>query len=256
MIAIAPAILFDSFPWWIGVTVLYLTVLVAGMALDETYVNRMTPLAAAIVLSVHSLLNDGLWLPLSLYVDVGLGVGLYGLYAYVVDGYVGEPFRLVAYLLYSPLAVVLVLLFPEILFVVALAVAGYANMHLLAFLHPVEPYYFGPESADERVTDDGEWGTRRVVERTDGEPGVGLSSAIADRSITATLTGESGSNTEPSSARPGSDQGVATARGSDTAGAAGTEAASDSGGATPTETPSEEESTPDRGVLPGFMRRV
>ncbi|WP_247728485.1 hypothetical protein [Halovivax limisalsi] len=268
MIASAPAILFDSFPWWIAVPMLYLTVLIAGMALDETYVNRTTPLSAAIVLSVHSLLNGGLWAPLSLYVDVGLFVGLYGLYAYVVDGYVGEPFRLAAYLLYSPLSVVLVLLFPEILFVVALAVAGYANMHLLAVLHPVEPYYFGPDSPDEVPADGSEWGTRDPVERSDDDPGAGLSSAIAGRSIAATLRGDAASTDEsaanaqsPRDGRAGVGETAGAERPStdpsDPSGASATDSApTGPADASTTEGTPEDESTPDRGVLPGFMRRV
>lgn len=268
MIESAPAILFDSVPWWIGVSVLYLTVLVAGMALDETYVNRMTPLSAAIALSVHSLLNDGLWMPLSLYVDAGLLVGVYGLYAYVVDAYVGEAFRLAAFLLYSPLSVVLVLLFPEILFFVALGIAGFANMQLLATLHPVEPYYFGPESPTETVTDESEWGTREPIERAEADPGAGLSSAIAGRSVTEILGGAANSDAEstPSSSPPSQD-GAVGAGGSgsgspltedpDQSTAGGAESSPPDSSAGPTaESTVDDDSTPDRGVLPSFMRRV
>ncbi|WP_254862707.1 hypothetical protein [Halovivax gelatinilyticus] len=230
MIGTTPALLFDGVPWWIAAPILYLGLLCVGMALDETYVNRTTVLAGSLALAVHSLVTGGLWLPLSLYLDVGLVVGAYGLYAYVVDGYVGDWFRLLAYLLYSPLTIVLVLLFPDILFILALVIAGYANLQLLATLHPVEPYYFGPESPDEYADVASETGNPEPIERTDKEPGAGLSETVSAAAVTnaiseRTATGDEGSSPGRSSVESPDDR-----------------------------PPGEEPS--DRGVLPGFMRRV
>lgn len=231
MIGTAPALIFDSFPWWIAVPILYLLLLGTGMALDETYVNRTTVLAGAIALAVHSINSGGLWLPLSLYLDVGLIVGVYGLYAYVVDGYVPGWFRLLAFMLYSPLSILLVLIFPDVLFFVSLAIAGYANVQLLATLHPVEPYYFGPASPDDFSRAAQQSGSPEPVERPDAEPGAALGEVVSNSSIVggeaagdATGPEADGSAAEASARRP----------------------APDEGGDKPS----------DRGVLPGFMRRL
>ncbi|WP_226042335.1 hypothetical protein [Natrinema sp. DC36] len=148
-------VLFSSLPWWIAAPLIQLSVLVFGMALDETYVNRTTVLTGSIAVHIHGFVAGDVGLLVGLYADVGLLVGAYGLYAYVVDGYVGDAFRLVAFFLYSPLSVFLVILTAgptlfglEPLFVPALALAGYANVRLRASL-PADPYYFGPESEAE-----------------------------------------------------------------------------------------------------------
>ncbi|MFC6769156.1 hypothetical protein, partial [Natrinema soli] len=148
-------VLFSSLPWWLAAPLIELSVLVFGMALDETYVNRTTVLTGAIAVHIHGLVAGDVGLLVGLYADVGLLVGAYGLYAYVVDGYVGDAFRVVAFFLYSPLSVFLVILTAgptvfgiEPLFVPALALAGYANVRLRGSL-PADPYYFGPESEAE-----------------------------------------------------------------------------------------------------------
>ncbi|WP_254764844.1 hypothetical protein [Natrinema marinum] len=146
-------VILTSLPWWIAAPLVQLAVLVAGMALDETYVNRTTVFTAAIAVHVHGLVAGDVGLLVGLYADLGLIVGAYGLYTYVVDAYVGAAFRLVAFFLYSPLSAFLVILTAgptlfgiEPLFVPALALAGYANLQLREYLAPSDPYYFGPES--------------------------------------------------------------------------------------------------------------
>lgn len=209
--------------------ILYLLLLGTGMALDETYVNRRTVLAGA--LAVHSITSGGLWLPLSLYLDVGLIVGVYGLYAYVVDGYVPRWFRLLAFMLYSPLSILVVLIFPDVLFFLSLAIAGYANVQLLATLHPVEPYYFGPASPDNVSRAARQTGSPEPVERPDAEPGAGLIEVVSnsptvggDAAGHASGSEAEGSAAETSARRP----------------------APEEGGNKPS----------DRDVLPGFMRRL
>jgi len=151
-VIVSYGVLFSSLPWWIAAPLIQLSVLVFGMALDETYVNRTTVLTGAIAVHIHGFVAGDVGLLVGLYADVGLLVGAYGLYAYVVDGYVGDAFRVVAFFLYSPLSVFLVILTAgptlfgiEPLFVPALALAGYANVRLRGSL-PADPYYFGPES--------------------------------------------------------------------------------------------------------------
>ncbi|ELZ13987.1 hypothetical protein C479_01011 [Halovivax asiaticus JCM 14624] len=230
MIGTAPAVIFDSFPWWIARPILYVLVLGTGMALDETYVNRTTVLAGALALSIHSLTTGGVWAPLGLYLDVGLVLGVYGLYAYVVDAYVPGWFRAAAFMLYSPLSIALILLFPDIIFFVSLLVAGYANLQLLATLHPVEPYYFGPESPDASARAASAAGTPDPVERADGSVGGGLG-RIANE--LGTLSGTSSDEEPAQSTTSSADERDARQD-------------SDRSGVPPD----------DRGVLPAFMRRL
>ena len=224
---IGTAIVFDALPWWIATPVFYVVVLITGMALDETYVNRTTVLAGALAVYVHSLVSGGLWLPVSLYLDVGLVVGLYGLYAYVIDGYVGNWFRLLAFFVYSPLSILLVITLPDVLVVVALAVAAYLNLQLLATLHPVEPYYFGPESETEFV--------ETVAETPDPEPierdGPTAGSSIAGHFGTPRVQNHDSGAENDSDRRPPS-------------------------AGTATEPPSSDGGESDRGILPKFMRRL
>jgi len=144
-VIVSYGVLFSSLPWWIAAPLIQLSVLVFGMALDETYVNRTTVLTGAIAVHIHGFVAGDVGLLVGLYADVGLLVGAYGLYAYVVDGYVGDAFRVVAFFLYSPLSVFLVILTAgptlfgiEPLFVPALALAGYANVRLRGSL-PADP---------------------------------------------------------------------------------------------------------------------
>ena len=143
-----PGLIFESLPWWIAAPLLQIGLLVFGMALDETYVNRATVLTGALALYTHSLIAGGVWMPVGLYLDIGLVIGAYGVYAYVVDAYVGNWFRIAAYFVYSPVAIMLVILLPDIIFPVALVVAGFVNLQLMDYFDPVEPYYFGPESVE------------------------------------------------------------------------------------------------------------
>lgn len=151
-----PGLLFSTLPWWLAAPLVQLTVLVFGMALDETYVNRATVLTAAIAVQVHGLVAADVGVLVGLYADAGLVVGAYGLYAYVVDAYVDNWFRILAYFVYSPLSAFLVILTAgptlfgiEIRFVPALVLAGYANLASMAALEPTDPYYFGPASPEQ-----------------------------------------------------------------------------------------------------------
>lgn len=139
-------LLIDALPWWIGAPLLQLTILVVGMALDETYVNRATVLTGALALYVHAVVAGDVGLMVGVYLDVGLVIGAYGLYAYVVDAYVSNWFRVAAYFVYSPLAIFLVILIPDVVFPISLAIAGYANLQLMAYFAPTDPYYFGPSA--------------------------------------------------------------------------------------------------------------
>jgi len=182
-------ILFSSLPWWLAAPLIELSILVFGMALDETYVNRTTILTGAFAVHIHSFVAGEVGLFVGLYADIGLLVGAYGLYAYVVDAYVGDIFRIVAFFVYSPLSVFLVILTAgptlfgvEPLFVPALALAGYANLKLQASL-PADPYYFGPESEDafEATVDDAAGGDAASDSGTDSvsaDPAVAGEQAI------------------------------------------------------------------------------
>lgn len=171
----SPALLVDSLPWWLAAPLVELGLLVAGMALDETYVNRATVLAGALALAVHALVAGEVGFVVGLYLDAGLVVGAYGLYAYVVDGYVDTWFRVAAFFLYSPLAVFLVILIPDVVFPLSIAVAGYANLQLMAYFAPDEPYYFGPDAPEDVVVLESEVGAS-----VDGETSAKTTNEAAD----------------------------------------------------------------------------
>ncbi len=210
-------------PWWLAAPLLQLVVLVFGMALDETYVNRATVLTAAIAVQVHTLVAGDVGLLVGIYADAGLVVGAYGLYAYVVDAYVANWFRVLAYFVYSPLSAFLVILTAgptlfgiEVLFVPALVLAGYGNLQLLATLRPTEPYYFGPDSPA---------AFEAAVESTDADDGTG--STAADESDTG-----SESFDEPDVSGEGADADR------------------------PAPEPTAAGESTERGILPEFMRRL
>nr|WP_263020371.1 hypothetical protein [Natronobiforma cellulositropha] len=216
------ALLFDAFPWWIAAPLLQLGLLVAGMALDETYVNRTTVLAGAFALAVHAMVAGGTGFMVGIYLDVGLVIGAYGLYAYVVDAYVDNWFRVVAYFVYSPLAVFLVILLPDIAMPVALVVAGYANLQLMAYFAPNEPYYFGPETPE------------------------AFEAAVAAAGTEAT-DGPETDGSQPTEAAASAPEQTAYANDADAAAPSGTHPAAEPvGGGDSSE----------RGILPEFMRRL
>ncbi|WP_126665039.1 hypothetical protein [Haloterrigena salifodinae] len=156
MIDVSLGFLLSSLPWWLAAPLIQIAVLVVGMALDETYVNRTTILMGALATHIHIFVAGEAGLLVSIYADAGLAVGAYGLYAYVIDGYVATWFRLLAYYVYSPLSVFLVILTAgptligvEPLVVLALAGAGYANFQFREYLRPDQPFYFGPRTQEE-----------------------------------------------------------------------------------------------------------
>ncbi|ELY67100.1 hypothetical protein [Natrinema versiforme] len=243
-IDVYPGVLLSSLPWWIAAPLVQLAVLVFGMALDETYVNRTTVLTGAIAVHIHGFVAGEVGLLVGLYADIGLLVGAYGVYAYVIDAYVGNAFRLVAFLLYSPLSVFLVILTAgptlfgiEPLFVPALALAGYGNIQLREYLSPNDPYYFGPES---------EAAFESAVEAAaETDAGTGTSEhATADTNTDAATPTESDTGT------------AATASADGTESDPFTEARDDGGTDRPAGEPAAAADSSERGILPEFMRRL
>lgn len=269
MFGLDPLLLVDTLPWWIAMPLLQIGLLVLGMALDETYVNRTTVLAGALALYVHSLVTDGLWLPVALYMDVGLVVGAYGLYAYVVDGYVGNWFRVLAYFAFSPLAIFLIIVLPDLIFFVGLGIAVYANLQLLDYFRPAEPYYFGPDTNAEfeeilRQEDGDGDGDSGEADATDGASvsGAGAGPGAPTRSPAAGGTNPSTDGGQGAAATAG-----AGAEGYDPAAAqsqpsgSGTVQGSGGGNVVDATTgagddPDPEGGPADRGILPEFMRRL
>lgn len=276
VIDVALGILVSSLPWWLAAPLVQLGVLVVGMALDETYVNRTTVLMAAIATHIYIFVAGDVGIFVALYADIGLIVGAYGLYAYVIDGYVGNWFRVLAYYVYSPLSAFLVVLTagPTIfgvdpLVVPALAAAGYANYQFREYLRPKQPFYFGPRTHEEfeatleveaeDVTGtpvDGpgpeEASTATAGPTATADGGAPADGSSGDGSPTAqSTTGgsptaqstESASETraEPESAARSADAPNDTADGPD--------------GDHPTPEPAAADSS-ERGILPKFMRRL
>ncbi|SEP71796.1 ICP22 family protein [Natrinema salaciae] len=240
VIDVYPGVLLSSLPWWLAAPLIQLAVLVFGMALDETYVNRTTVLTGAIAVHIHGFVAGEVGLLVGLYADIGLLIGAYGLYAYVIDGYVGNVFRLIAFFLYSPLSVSLVILTAgptlfgiEPLVVPALAAAGYANVQLRASLAPSEPYYFGPESqAAFEAAVDAE--TEAETGAADGT-NEAAKAAAETRSETAEPDGEAARDSSADPFEEPSDDGEIDPPGAEPAATGGSS---------------------ERGILPEFMRRL
>lgn len=286
MIDVSLGFLLSSLPWWVAAPLIQLAVLVVGMALDETYVNRTTILTGALATHIHIFVAGEAGLLVSLYADAGLAVGAYGLYAYVVDGYVGTWFRLLAYYVYSPLSVFLVILTAgptvigvEPLVVLALAAAGYANVQFREYLRPEQPFYFGPRTqeefeavletevtagspanagdADPRAAAAVDSGTRTAEPTAADAAATGPTGAETASSTPGTEP--VGPNTAAQSAAGSNTDGQATA-GRDGASAGSVdESASAEDGAEfdhPGTEPAAAADSSERGILPKFMRRL
>ena len=277
MIDASLGLVISSLPWWLAAPLIQLSVLLFGMALDETYVNRTTVLTGAIAIHIHTFVAGDVGILVGLYGDFGLVIGAYGLYAYVTDGHVGGWFRVLAYFVYSPLSVMLVILTAgptlfgiEPLVIPALALAAYANIQLREYLRPEKPYYFGPESqavfeavieteATERAPtetagDEADWANGQSPTAgvtAGGEPGAPAESESATRTagdVTSESTAEtaSGSSPDPATATANADSdGFDEPTGDDGA-------EFDHPGAEPAAAADSSE----RGILPEFMRRL
>ncbi|WP_339106505.1 hypothetical protein [Haloterrigena salinisoli] len=271
MIDVSLGFLLSSLPWWVAAPVIQLAVLVVGMALDETYVNRTTILTGALATHIHIFVAGEAGLLVSLYADAGLAVGAYGLYAYVVDGYVGTWFRLLAYYVYSPLSVFLVVLTAgptvigvEPLVVLALAAAGYANVQFREYLRPEQPFYFGPRTQEE-------FEAVLETEVTAGSPAdAGAATGGAADAAATGPTGAGTASSTPGTEPAGPNTAAQSAAGSNTDGqatagrdgaSAGSvdESASTEDGAEfdhPGTEPAAAADSSERGILPKFMRRL
>ncbi|ADB63845.1 hypothetical protein Htur_5214 (plasmid) [Haloterrigena turkmenica DSM 5511] len=253
MIDVSLGFILSSLPWWLAAPLVQLAVLVVGMALDETYVNRTTVLMGALATHIHIFVAGEAGLLVSIYADAGLAVGAYGLYAYVVDGYVATWFRLLAYYVYSPLSVFLVILTAgptviglEPLVVLALAGAGYANYQFREYLRPDQPFYFGPRTQEEF----------EAVLETEVAAGSPVDAEAADTETADSDVADPGAaagETAPGTAAAGTTSSPTSTASSP----AGTEPAED--GAEfdhPGAEPAAASDSSERGILPKFMRRL
>ncbi|MFC6954421.1 hypothetical protein [Halorubellus litoreus] len=148
-----PVFVAENLPQWVGAPLLQLSLLVVGVLLERTYVNRLTTITGALALFSHVLFADESALWVGLYLDVGLLLGAYGVYCYVEAlPVVSSPVKLVSYFAYAPLTVLLVIVLPHWLFPVALLVGAALNYKLVEELAPAKPYFWG---AGERDPEDG-----------------------------------------------------------------------------------------------------
>lgn len=144
-----PALVAENLPQWLGLPLLQLALLVFGILLERTYVNRLTTLAGAFALFSHELVanENALWV--GVYLDVAFLLGIYGLYCYAeaipVDS---PPVKLVSYFAYAPMTIVLVIVLPHWLFPIALLVGAALNYKLVEELAPAKPYFWGTGERD------------------------------------------------------------------------------------------------------------
>lgn len=151
-----PLVVAENLPWWLAAPLAQLLLLLAGIAIEKTYVNRVTPFTGAMAVFVHVLVSGESSIWTGLYLDVGLLLGLFGVWAYAENVVVNRPeFKLLAYFAYAPLTVVLVVLLPSWLLLPALVVGAVVNFKLVEEPAPAKPYYFGhpEEERDEGGAD-------------------------------------------------------------------------------------------------------
>lgn len=144
-----PAFIAEQFPQWLGAPLLQLSLLLVGVLLERTYVNRITTLTGMFALLVHELIanENAVWV--GVYLDVGLLLGAYGLYCYVEAIPVVSPaVKFVSYFAYAPMTVLLVILLPHWLFLPALLIGAAVNYKLIEELEPAEPYFWGTGERD------------------------------------------------------------------------------------------------------------
>lgn len=139
-----PAFVADQLPQWLAVPLFQIALLLFGIVLERTYVNRLTTLTGALALFAHQIVSGETAIWVGLYLDVGLVLGVYGLYCYTQATPVVTPVvRLVSYFLYAPLSVLLVIIIPPWLFPAALVVGAALNYKLVEELDPEKPYFWG-----------------------------------------------------------------------------------------------------------------
>lgn len=151
-----PLVVVENLPWWLGVPLAQLLLLLGGIAIEKTYVNRVTPFTGAMAVFVHVLVSGESSIWTGLYLDLGLILGLFGVWAYAENIVVNRPeFKLLAYFAYAPLTVLLVVLLPGWLLFPAVVVGAVVNFKLIEELEPAKPYYFGhpDEERDQGRTD-------------------------------------------------------------------------------------------------------
>ncbi|WP_435320344.1 hypothetical protein [Haloarchaeobius sp. TZWSO28] len=139
-----PLVVAENLPWWLAVPLLQLMLLVSGILIEKTYVSRITPFTGAMALFVHVIVSGSSDLWVGLYLDLGIILGLFGLYAYMENIPVERPeFKLLSFFAYGPLTVLLVIVLPHWLLAVALVVGAVVNFKLIEELQPAKPYYYG-----------------------------------------------------------------------------------------------------------------
>ncbi|WP_267643196.1 hypothetical protein [Haloarchaeobius amylolyticus] len=139
-----PLFVAENLPRWLALPLLQLLLVVAGILIEKTYVSRVTPFTGAMALFVHVVASGSTDVFVGLYLDVGLVVGVYGLYAYTQNIPVERPeFKLLSFFAYGPLTVLLVIVLPPWLLAAALLAGAVVNIKLIDELQPAKPYYYG-----------------------------------------------------------------------------------------------------------------
>ncbi|WP_435362149.1 hypothetical protein [Haloarchaeobius sp. DFWS5] len=130
---------------------LQLLLLVGGIVIEKTYVNRVTTFTGALALFVHVVVAGGANFWVGLYLDFGLVLGVLGLFAYAQNIPVNQKaVTTLAYFGYAPLTILVVIALPDWLFLLALLLGGAVSYQLAAFFDPDKPYYYGhPEEERE-----------------------------------------------------------------------------------------------------------
>jgi hypothetical protein len=132
----------DLLPDFVTSYTTVITLLFTGIAVENYYVGRITVFQNSVALLVHAERFESVGLFLTLYLFVGLGAGLYGLWHYLSGSSLSDIYYDSVFYLYSSATVGTVILLTDIFnptliwLVIGIAVSGLVNTWI---------YYRAPE---------------------------------------------------------------------------------------------------------------
>lgn len=115
--------MFQLLPESIAVLIPALSLVLIGHVVEEHYVGRITCFSNVMALNVHYLTIGEAGLLLRIHANLGLFLGVYGLWAYVKRESLSKEYYEVVHLLYSSFVVGTILLYPQVNWIFSLVLA-------------------------------------------------------------------------------------------------------------------------------------
>lgn len=118
-----------------------IALILIGLVIERHYVSRVTVFGNAMALTAHAITVQDLSPVLTAYVEVGILLGAYGLFKYVREESIGQPYYVVSYYLYSSLPVGLIIFLPAG-DVVSFVLATVVHIGMALFAGGVSPFVY------------------------------------------------------------------------------------------------------------------